>query len=329
MDTLAKILLALVALVVIIAITLYVNHRLRTAWELDNVRAPGQLVAVNGHRLHVYTDGTGNDTLVFIAGSGTSGPTLDFKPLWARLMDTFRVGVVERAGYGFSERAKDLPRDIDSILLDTRRALELAGEAPPYVLVSHSMGAVEAIHWAHTYPDEVKAIVGLDPAVPVTYETMAMPPVFALRALSALASLGLTRILPPERDFLEKQQDILTTQDRDAYRAALHRSTLTPNMVDEIAAAAGNATMVAEQGALTGVPILLFISTGEGVGVENWRSILLRYAQDLDNAEYELLDVGHYMHHYEPALIAGRIRRFLEPLQQLEEVRSAPGSEER
>ena len=32
------------------------------------------------------------------------------------------------------------------------------------------MSGLEAVHWANRYPDEVNAIIGLDPAMPPIYE---------------------------------------------------------------------------------------------------------------------------------------------------------------
>ena len=92
-----------------------------------NYLAPGKLVDVNGHMMHVYGCGSGAERLVFMSGSGTPCPTLDFKPLWEKLSDKYRIIVVEKAGYGWSETAK-ISRSISTILEETRRALELAGE---------------------------------------------------------------------------------------------------------------------------------------------------------------------------------------------------------
>ena len=41
----------------------------------------------------------------------------------------------------------------------------------PVVLCAHSMGFLEALRWAQKYPEEVAALVGLDPATPEVYQT--------------------------------------------------------------------------------------------------------------------------------------------------------------
>lgn len=146
-----------IALCILFLAVSWVHHLVRIADELQVVSRSklSQLVRVDDHTLNVYTEGEGNKTLVFMAGSGTSAPTLDFKPLWINLVEDYGIVVVEKAGYGFSEVVKGIPRDVDSILADTRQALKKAGQAPPYVLVPHSMSALEAIHWANTYPEEI------------------------------------------------------------------------------------------------------------------------------------------------------------------------------
>lgn len=57
---------------------------------------PGKLVNVNGHEMHVFWEGNGGKTLVFMAGSGTCCPTLDFKPLWSLLTKRHRIVVIEK-----------------------------------------------------------------------------------------------------------------------------------------------------------------------------------------------------------------------------------------
>lgn len=129
----------------------------------------GIQVDVNDHSMNVYVEGTGDKTLVFMSGGGTSSPVLDFKSLYSLLSDTYRIAVVEKAGYGFSEVTENTSRDIDRVLSETREALRLAGVNGPYTLCPHSMSGIEAIYWAQQYPEEVTAIIGLDMSVPQSF----------------------------------------------------------------------------------------------------------------------------------------------------------------
>lgn len=134
MNALKWIGLGCVVLPTLLLVGSYLNHRWQALREEEMAYPPpGELVAINGHRRHVYAEGAGNPTLVFLSGSGTTAPTLDFKALYSRLSDTYRVAVVERAGYGWSDDSAT-PRDIETVLNETRLALQRAGEDPPFVL---------------------------------------------------------------------------------------------------------------------------------------------------------------------------------------------------
>ena len=47
--------------------------------------------------------------------------------------------------------------------------MNFIGEAEPYILVPHSMSGSEAIRWKQKYPDDIRAIIGIDVATPLAY----------------------------------------------------------------------------------------------------------------------------------------------------------------
>lgn len=287
----------------------FITHQILTRQDEAAYPPPGQLVAVNGHRLHVYSEGEGELTLVFLSGSGTTAPTLDFKGLYSRLSDDYRIAVVERAGYGWSDDGAT-PRDIETVLAETRLALQLAGESPPYVLFPHSMSGLEALHWASRYPDEVTAIVGLDPAVPQIYELLP-PPRLMLSLITFSARTGLIRLgeaICHESAAVATGQ--LTAEETDAYCSLFYRRTLTANMLAEIAAAQDNAQLVAAEG-LPDVPLYFFISDGSDLPLDNWGELLAAYAAAA-GGQHLRLDAAHYLHNLAPDQIAQESRAFLQ-----------------
>lgn len=174
-------------------------HRRLLYTEQEQLTAPGTMVEVNGHRMHVYAegpeelDGSGGRvhdeavTLVFLSGGGTAAPVYDFRLLYRKLSSWYRCVVVEKAGYGYSEIEKR-SRQLDVMLEETRLALRLAGEKGPFVLLPHSMSGLEAIYWAQKYPDEVMGIVGMDMAFPKAYENKKANP-GSLKLMGMLAFL--------------------------------------------------------------------------------------------------------------------------------------------
>jgi pimeloyl-ACP methyl ester carboxylesterase len=305
--TVVKWLAALLAgLLLLLLIGSTINHRLRIPGEEAAHPPPGQLVAVNGHRLHVYAEGRGDPTLVFLSGSGTTAPALDFRGLYRLLSDDYRTVVVERAGYGWSEEG-GTSRDIETVLAESRQALTAAGESPPYVLVPHSMSALEAVYWAQRYPDEVAAIIGLDPAVPPIYEFMP-PQRLMLTLISFTGRTGLLR-LAPSVCLESPAATYLTEAEMSAYCAIMVRRTFTADMRAEVEANQANAQRVATEG-LPDVPLYVFISNGEGLP-DNWGEVSVAYVEAA-GGHYTMLDAGHYVHTEAPELIAEEIRAFLQ-----------------
>lgn len=301
--------LGLVLLVSLLVSGSYVNHRWQTPHEEAAYPPTGQMVAVGDHRLHVYAEGDRSDlTLVFMSGSGTTAPVLDFKGLYSSLSDEYHIVVVERAGYGWSDDSGGVSRDIETVLQETRLALQGAGESPPYVLFPHSMSGLEAIHWANRYPDEVAAIVGLDPAIPPVYEILP-PPRLSLTLIAFTAHTGLLRLMP----FIcyeSPSAKYLTGDELAAYCSNMYRRTLTADMLAEIETTQENARLVAAQG-YPNVPAYFFISNGDGLPMDNWDEVLSAYAKDA-GGEYMELDVGHYVHSEAAELIAAETRVFIE-----------------
>ena len=187
-------LLWMAAIITILILICFGYHRYRLKKE-EKLREPfGQLVNINGNNMSIYVEGSGEKTLVFLSGGGTCSPILDFKSLYSLLSDEYRIVVVEKFGYGYSD-VVDEDRSIQTILSETRAALDKAGVEGPYVLCPHSMSGIEALYWAQEYPDEVEAIIGLDMAVPEYYENMKINlPLMKLGQYAA--ALGVTRLIP-------------------------------------------------------------------------------------------------------------------------------------
>ena len=172
-----------------------------------------KMVTVDGAQMSVYAEGGGEHTLVFMPGSGTCSPALDFKALYSQLSGTYQIAVVERFGYGFSDRTNK-SRDIDTLLENTRAALAQAGLEPPYILCPHSMSGLEAVYWAQQYPDEVQAIIGLDMSTPAAYEKMTISAPL-LRLLQFGGAVGLTRFIPGLSDRAANQSGALSEGEHD------------------------------------------------------------------------------------------------------------------
>ena len=306
-----KVIFIIVAVIVLFIIVSFIRHKICSFREKELLTPLGKIVEVNGHNMSVYIEGEGDKTLVFLSGGGTCSPILDFKSLYSLLSNEYKIVVVEKFGYGFSD-VVDEQRDIDTMLSETRMALEKAGIEGPYVLCPHSMSGLEALYWAQKYPEEVEAVIGLDMAVPAYYDEMRISiPITKLGQYGA--ALGITRWIPSLAESDAIKVGTLSEEEKEIYRAVFYQRTATVTMIDEVKAVKDNAKKVKENG-VPQVPMLLFISNGSGgtgFTEETWRRIPKEYIAGCDNASYIELDCPHYVHDYEYEKISEEIRNLL------------------
>ncbi len=293
---------------------LYHNYQLRI--EAEKYPPPGKLVEVNGHKMHVFTEGNGEITLVFMAGGGTSNPTIDFKPLWMKLTDKYRIAVVEKAGYGWSETSSN-SRDVDIMLEETRKALRQSGEEGPYVLVAHSLSGLEAIYWGQKYPNEIQGIIGLDMAVPDVYldSSFELPSSSELNIMYLISRIGLSRFMSRknlDKNFPLLKSDELSKEDKEKFISLFYKSSYTKNMLNEVDYIKENATKVKSKKVPINIPMYFFIAEDNNINiVPSWEKNLSEYISKINSGKKKLLDCGHYMHHEKSEIIADEIKKYI------------------
>jgi len=307
----------LVILGIIIVFALLVGglttfHHIALAAERGRLDNPGQLVTVNGNRMNVYIRGEqqgDNPTLVFISGAGTASPIYNFMPLLNRLPD-YRLVIVERFGYGYSDIVRNLDRDLSSILSDTRQALTLANiELENLILVPHSMGGLEALYWANKYPTEIRAIVGLDMAVPDSYNYLDFNSERSqIMMARRLKFFGLSRIIGNTQGTAD-----LTSHQRRQQNRLGHRNFVNPSLIAEGLALLDNIEILRESIREYGTPdvnMLLFTSHGNDID-HNWLPTQRAFVAERASRTLVELNVGHYVHQYEAEAIATRVIEFI------------------
>ena len=286
----------------------FVFHQFSLRNESKLLTPIGKQVTVNGHRMNVSVKGEGSETIVFLSGAGIASPILDFKNLSDSLSKKYKVVVVERAGYGFSEDS-DRSRDVMEVLSETRQALSQAEVSGPYVIISHSMASVESLAWQEKYPNEVKALVGLDWALPASYEDLKDNQAL-LTAAYWSSKIGLLRYFPesfyiknPTLTETERQQDKLLAYKQLMSQAMLHESRLAKENAKKVSSSINPK-----------IPALLLVSNGEGTtfSQSEWQRYAERFASDQSNVQVVYMDAPHDLYHYQSDAIVSRIKEFLE-----------------
>ncbi len=182
-------------LLFLLATTSY--HHLATWIENKKHKPPGKLIDMGGYKLHLYSRGEGNPTVILDHSLGGIEGYL----LIEEIAKITKVCIYDRAGYGWSDSgpnnrcSKQIVKELDAMLVK-------AGIAPPYILVGNSFGSYNVRLYASQFPEKVVGIVLTDGL----HETAMLNMSLTLRllqlffmsgfAMSMLgAGLGLIRLL--------------------------------------------------------------------------------------------------------------------------------------
>lgn len=313
---------SIMALCAVFLLTCAINNQIQFKKEARILIPPGKIVEVNGHKMHVYSEGKGDVTCVFMAGSGIVGSELEFKGLYKKISDEYRIAVVDRAGYGFSEVADD-KRDIDTILEETRKALALAGEKAPYVLFPHSVSGVEAIYWAQKYPEEVKAIIGLDIGLPDLYVEHGIKKSdrFAMDVQAFLFKSGVLRLAPSVAlNAKVLEGDFLSEKEKDVYKALTYKSLLSKNVLGEYKAIEANSrkSLALKLPAKTPIRIFLAVSSEAAEQRPDFVEQRTKYYEDyvakFDDGKVISVRGNHCIYLYVPETIAKESKAFIKSI---------------
>ncbi len=270
----------------------------------------GKKILIDGVELNIYTEGIGEKTLIFMAGFGSCSPILDFKILYSKLTDKFKIVVIEKPGYGFSS-VSDSPRDLKTMVNEQRKALTLSGISPPYVLCPLSLSGLEALYWASNYQKEVETIVGLDMSFPETMREFKYS-LLLIKFMGLFMRSKIARLFPKLAESEAFKYGNLNTEEKVLYKKLFFEKTMSNDMINEAIYLKEN-IQTAEMLTLPEIPMLLFVSNGEetGIGKNLYLQIYDKLIQNIQNAKAVKLNCNHFVHIFESEKVAEEIRGYL------------------
>ncbi|MGG2015023.1 alpha/beta fold hydrolase [Bacillus sp. S10(2024)] len=236
-KVLKNIFVGFIAVILLVSVSACIYHNYQLSKEAALIKNKGTLVNINNKKMNVYNEGSGDDTYVFMSGSGIASPVYEMKGVYSKFSKENKIAVVERAGYGNSNVFND-GRDIGKILDQTREVLIKSGNKPPYILVPHSISGIEAIYWAQKYPEEIKGIIALDIGLPqqyVKYKSEVDKSTLKIRGINLLTKMGIHRLLPSTTYNPEViRQSFLTKQEKEIYKAISYKQFFNDDMKQEL-----------------------------------------------------------------------------------------------
>lgn len=327
---LRRIAFGVAAAMVLVLAVLYIHEGMKRKTVMERHPAPGRMVDVGTHELHVRMFGVGPVTIVMDAGAGPLG-SHGFLPIERQLAEHARVVVYDRAGCNWSERS-DAARSPDNIARELHSLVGKLGITGPVVLVGHSQGGLNVMRYASLYRDEVDGLVLLDAAHPQAYARM---PADVKRVMLAaqgnpatvdwMARIGVLRLLMP-RDAIQLPEpmdgvdnqalallltDLFPKNVNDCMDPEYHDGVVNHGLtMDDLSLGALPVTILSASGSMKGPqgPPPGWNDQLEASQVGYWTEMQQGLRQLSSRSRHEVLPgVGHGMHFEQPGPVARHI----------------------
>lgn len=256
------IILLLIMLVITLGVIgwLYFSNQSKLKEEASLITTPpGQMVEVDGTKLHVYVTGKENakDTIVFLHGTAMTDASIAMQPLFDELSENYRIVYVDRAGNGYSE-AGDSDKSTDKIVETIRSAIKEAGIEGEIVLFSQTTSGIAACYWAKTYPEEVKGVIGLDMSYPEEYAGYYNEEGSFKYMMYIFSKIGIMRHV--DAAYPKDTYNLYSDKQIIIRNALISKNSYTKDMYEEDKMIGDNARAVNELGFPEDVPMLMLFS---------------------------------------------------------------------
>lgn len=196
MVKMLKRLLILIGVTFIVAIVGGRIYQVRSeAADMARFPAPGKMVDVDGHLMHIHCQGKGSPTVII--EQGLQGVSTAWDDITKEISSFTAVCAYDRAGLGYSEPIEHATRASEVAEL-LKKLLSGTGLDDEIILVGWSAGGVYIREYHRLYPDATRAMLLVDSAHEQQQDRLPQSsggnPNAMLRIASFLAPIGLIRL---------------------------------------------------------------------------------------------------------------------------------------
>jgi pimeloyl-ACP methyl ester carboxylesterase len=298
--------IGLAAVLALTAVSTIANASLNAS-EHAALTPYGQEVTIDAGDINVYRNGGSGPTMVLLSGYGTSAPAIDFAPL-IRELDAFDVVVVEGFGYGYSDLDVG-ERTIENITAELHEVLAKLQVDEPVILIGHSVGGVYARYYANAYPEEVAAIVGIDPMAATTSSLDEGTPSIVDRVQAATGLVRVVTTIAP--DLVQPPGTAYTADERRRTAVMTNWNYGNASVSDEWSRIGANSTKAAMHPFATDLPVLEILSGDSVTMMPEWLPNHEAELKGVTTHELHVLEGTHYLHRTQSPALARLISGFV------------------
>ncbi len=313
-------LLVLIILIFALPTTGILYESVMAAGDAARYPAPGQMMVVEGHQMHLNCVGAGSPTVVL--ESGFSSTSLDWGLVQPEIAQFTRVCAYDRAGLGWSEVGPE-PRTPRHVATELHTLLQNVDIEAPYVLVGQSIGGKYIRIYADLYPGEVSGMVMVDARHEIM-EPPARTPEENLRAqqdyraslglYTTLGKIGVARafgswLLPA----LNPAYKALSPETRTLIAIFGGRQSTIDTMVAESAGETANDDQLRAANLPANMPLVVLAADSSLKAEPKWLQAQQQLAALTHNSRLqEVTNADHFIQLTQPAVVIEAVRDVVE-----------------
>lgn len=153
----------LLAILIFLLIAGFIFERVSRS-VADKIHPDGQLMEVDGHKMHYLQTGSGGPTVVFETAFDPAGH-LQWYHIQKELPKMYTTFSYDRSGILWSERGTN-PKTGEKMAEELHALLEKANAPRPYIIVGHSFGGTLIRFFVKKYPTDVAGVILVDSQYP-------------------------------------------------------------------------------------------------------------------------------------------------------------------
>lgn len=279
---------------------------------MDQYNPPGDFVEYEESDIHYIKKGSGDQTVVFGSGNGTTSPYADMFYLQNEISADAETITYERPGYGWSD-STDRPRTIDAMTNEIEAVLNAASDHESFVFVGHSMAALEIFSYAHKHPKKVDGIVLIDGVYPEYASEMDASIPVSIHLTKFMKNAGLIRLMSNFTFFQDQliQEEDLSDEVKEATMALTLDRMWNDTMFQEREMISDNGNQVRDKGNIGDIPLTIFSASDNQM--EGWKASQEKLPEMSTQSKQIWIDTdNHFVHHEESDLVVKKIQELLE-----------------
>ena len=214
----------------------------------------------------------------------------------------------------------DKERTVENIVEEIRTALKESNIEGPYILMPHSISGIYSIYYANKYPDEVRAVIGIDPTLPgFNHSSHTMPKVSDSHTIPKfhVAPTGIARLalfLIPDLFLPLAEEDIYSEENLKMTNAISVWNSFNKNVANETNNIHHNIDKTIDMMFPSDIPVMIFTTKEENVN-EDGKSKINFYKTQIQNINVNkivTIEGNHYLHRTHYMKMSEHVNEFTE-----------------